>query len=104
MIVVPVFLLMLMMVVSPAVASDPPVSRSLVITPVDKCYEQIGAAAAHEVRTQFARPYEECMRRLDEKLKQEQVEKAKADAAAAHVDPPSPKNYYRVQKTPRAAE
>lgn len=80
-------------------------SNTLTITSTQKCYDQIGPVEAHDVRTHFERPYEECLRRLSEKMKREQQEKAEKAKAAAEAEAPTPpSNYYRVQKPKKSAD
>ncbi len=77
-----------------------PASKTLTITSPQKCYDQIGPAEAQDVRNNFERPYEECLRRLGEKLKRDQqaeADKAKATAEESSSPATTP-HYYRVQK------
>lgn len=99
------FLLPVLMAVlffPPAVrAQDDPdiaTAKTLTITSLQKCYDQISHEDALDIQRNYIKPWQECRRRLSLKLKND----AKSKKTEADTRPPAtPRNFYRVQNTPR---
>lgn len=91
----------------------PQAHKTVVVTSMTKCYALIGAADAADIQKNYARPWEECRRRLARKILHDQTVKAgegkKGTLKSAHEEEAAPAaiapesfggGYYRVQKTP----
>ena len=70
----------------------PPAAGSHVVTSVSKCFEDLGAEDAAEIKRNSLTPYADCQKRLRERS----VERKAAAAAAATPVAETPRNYKRV--------
>lgn len=97
----PVFLFCLSVLFTaapPARAEEPAtVSQTRVITPVQECFDKMTPEEVMDIRNNFAKPYQECQRRLQDKLRQSA---APQDNAAAAPVAQTPRNFVRVQQDP----
>ena len=99
-------LLLLLLTVSPALAAEdegPAYGmQSHSVTSAEECLKQLDPDEALDVRKNAAMPWQECQRRLQEKLKQEREKKQSEEAEAEREPTPppaeTPRNYIRVQK------
>jgi hypothetical protein len=71
-------------------------SKTLTITSIQKCYDQLTRKDALDIQKNYIKPYQECQRRLELKIKKEQWLKDKPATAQDPV-PEKPENFFRVQ-------
>lgn len=102
----PTALFFLLLTVSPALAAEdegPAYGmQSHSVTSAEECLKQLDPDEAMDIRKNALMPWQECQRRLQEKLKQEkekkQSEKAEAEKEPTPPAAETPRNYIRVQK------
>lgn len=59
-------------------------ANTIVVTSPDSCYDQLDKKEADEIRSNYIKPYRECMRRLDEKaVKKMSTDKGNGDKTAS---------------------
>lgn len=76
-------------------------AQSAVITSVQKCYDQLTQEEVMDIKRHYLKPYEECQNRLLKKKEKAATDKLAAEKEA--LEPETPRNYIRVQKSPSAS-
>lgn len=100
-------IILLLMISTPLRAEeiDPPAPEQSVqirtVTSLQKCLDQLGAKDAIDIQSNYMKPWQECQRRLEEKLEKEQAQKVQEAKEA--TTPITPRNYIRIQQ-PKKAE
>lgn len=86
------------MEVTPSEESIP--SGRHVVTSLQKCLDSLDPADASEIRRNFVKPYEECLRRKSIADKKAASQDGIPDGKAPDGKPLTPQNYIRIAKPP----
>lgn len=71
-----------------------------VVTSLQKCLDSLDPSDASEIRRNFVKPYEECLRRKSIAEKKVAAEDEIPDGKAPDGKPLTPQNYIRIAKPP----
>jgi hypothetical protein len=79
---------------------EPAAANSFTVTSIQKCYAQLKHEDALEIQKNYIKPYEECQRRLAQKLKNEQEKKP----GSAGAPDKKTRNFYSIFQRNAAPE